>query len=349
MPSSFARLVTPQALSLYALLAALFAFCSEALLWNRPEPRSIPALGLVSVGYLAAAAVLTDMMARYRVQTFTGLMAVAGLYGMINGLTLNPDTALIDVPRTLITRVLGAHTLMGVLALSAFVALQLGLRGRGRRALLLILFALLGIGWGAWARWNDAGGGAATYNSTPAFALEPIIAGAVLIALAAGCWRWHRAVTGVRPPPPPAGKALIDPAAPYKLTPGGYALAAAALGVNLAYHLANAHVDSVSLTILIVLIGFVGSILWFQTRKKGLSLIDGIDAGTEPPGYWIAAALIVLVSAAFAHQLARQPDAGDPVAWFGALFTTAGVVWLPALTLIIGARALGRRARSLRL
>ncbi|MFN8528347.1 MAG: hypothetical protein U0670_07035 [Anaerolineae bacterium] len=340
---------TLKAPMLRLLLALILALCSEILLWIDPANRTIIGAGVLLAGYWALAGLLIDWLTRYRVQSFFGLLATAGLYGMLNGLLLNPQMALIDVPRTLLTRVMGAHTLMGLLALSIFIALQLGLRGRARRALLLIAAAGLGIGWGGWARWSGAGIDVSTYNAAPPFGLTPILWGAFACLLIGLIWIAKRRATGSETAAPPTPAALIDTTAIYKLSPLGYFLAIALLTLNGVLHLNDGTLDSLSLSIIGALIVFTWSILWYQTRKKGTSIMEQIDAGREPLLYWLAVALLLLIGGAIGYQLARLPETGDPVAWFGAIFTAFGLVWLPAVTLVVGSRAIARQARALKL
>ncbi|MBZ0287452.1 MAG: hypothetical protein K8I30_07545, partial [Anaerolineae bacterium] len=126
-------------------LAAALLFGSEILLWNDPPLRSALDWLVLAVGYLAISAALLDLGVRCRVRELFGLIVLAGIYALLNGLLLNPQTALFDVPRTLITRVLGAHTLVGLLML------LLSLSRFTRRYALAA--AVVGLAWGVWVRW----------------------------------------------------------------------------------------------------------------------------------------------------------------------------------------------------
>ncbi len=329
--------------ALHLFLALLFAFGSEIILWIDPFAHPFHEWILLAIGYWALAAIILDWLARYRVMTFFGLVAAAGVYGMLNALLLNPQMALIDIPRTLITRVMGAHPLMGLLALAVFSGMMLGIRGRVRRVILLILFALLGVGWGGWARWSGAGTIADSYGVTPAFDAILIVIGGVMIAAIAAAWWFWRSRTPLLTETIPPGKS------PLKLSPLAYVIALGGLAVNGIYHAANGHFDSTAFTIIITLVIFVWAILWFSTRKKGIALVERIGGESDPPLYWLVCALVLLAGGVIGFNLARQPDAGDPAAWYGVIFTAAGLVWLPALMLVVGGRAMGRRARSLRL
>ncbi|MBC8171837.1 MAG: hypothetical protein H7X77_09190, partial [Anaerolineae bacterium] len=108
------------------LLAVTLFFGSEILLWTNLSGRSASDWLLLSPGYLALSTLLLDFIVRYRVRDLPGLMTIAGLYGLLNALLLNPDTTLFDIPRTLVTRVTGAHTLLGLEMLILFLALTGG-------------------------------------------------------------------------------------------------------------------------------------------------------------------------------------------------------------------------------
>ncbi len=70
------------------LLAALLAFGSEIGVWTMPTTRSPLDWALLVIGYVALSALLLEIAARYRLRDIFGLMMLAGLYGMLNGLIL---------------------------------------------------------------------------------------------------------------------------------------------------------------------------------------------------------------------------------------------------------------------
>ncbi len=333
-------------LTVTLLLAALLAFCSEIVLWIDPPARSLVEWVLLVVGYVALAGLLIDIMARYRIGTFFGLIAVAGLYGLINSLILNPQMALIEMPRTLVTRVLGAHTLMGLLALAIFFGLLIGFSGRTRRLIMLIAVAALGFAWGGWSRWSGGAGGA-VYEVTPELSLTPTAIALVFLCLIAAAWLFVRRAMADGSIPAPR---VVDKAARYRLNRVGIVLMLAAFLLNLGYHLPRGDIDGISAVIIGILIAVVWVILWYQKRKKGAAVLESLDSvQREPPLYWLIAAVIFLLSGVLGHHLPRAAQTGDVIAWLSALFTAFGIVWLPALTLVIGARAWSRQARAMKL
>jgi hypothetical protein len=117
------------------LMAALLLFGSEILLWIDPPARAFTDWLLLVVGYVALGALVLDLAARYRIRSVYDAMLVIAIYALCAGLLLNPQTALADFPRTFMTRVLGAHGLLGLEMFGLFLALTNGTGRRTRRLL----------------------------------------------------------------------------------------------------------------------------------------------------------------------------------------------------------------------
>src|SRR5512134_3791736 len=116
-PSRFATL------PLRLLLAALLAYGSEVLVWTNPPGRPLLEWLLFAPGYLVLASILLDFVVRYRVRDLFGVLILAGFYSLSAALLLNPESMLIDMPRTLVTRVMGAHGLLAAEMIGLFLAL----------------------------------------------------------------------------------------------------------------------------------------------------------------------------------------------------------------------------------
>lgn len=313
----------------HLLLATLLAFCSEVGLWTNPPARSAFDWLLLAFGYGALAGLLLELAERFRVRDAFGVLLLAGIYGMLNGLLLNPHSALVDTPRTLITRAMGAHGLAGLFALALFFGLFGALRAR--RGLVLAIVALvIGVGWGAWAHWSPF-----VFDAQPQTAPETLLlyaaAGAVIVVLA---------LLAARRQPPPAS---------YRLTPRGWAFTLLVLISLALIHGLRGDIDGFSLVALVTLSAFSIIILWFHQRKKGGTLLDAL--ASEKPG--IAALLLMLVAfaagGAFGYSLPRGTGSDDPIALIVALFTAYGLIWLPAVSLVLGSRAFSRLSRGMKL
>ncbi len=319
--------------SVRLMLAALLAFASEIVLWTNPPARTPLDWIMLALGYPALSALLLEIAARYRLRDAFGVLTLAGVYGMLNGLILNPDSALIDVPRTLITRAMGAHAAAGLVALALFLALTGG-KPRSRRGLIVMIVLALGIGvaWGTWARWSPL-----VFSNQPETELWLLLLyagiGVGLIALALFLTR-------------------RVPAAPLdlRLDARGWAFTLIVLGGLLVIHLLQSEIDALSLSIIVTLTVFSVMIIWFQKRSKGATLLDGI--GSRPPSARLMAVVMVAfaLAGAVGYSLPRGSEAAsDPLALISALFTAFGLIWLPAVSIVLGARAFSRQARAMNL
>ena len=318
--------------SLRLLLAALLFFCSEILLWTNPPGRNLLDWLLLLFGYVALSALLLEIAARYRLRDVYGLLMLAGVYGMANGLILNPQSALIDVPRTLLTRAMGAHAFAGLIGLTLFFGLANGnLRSRRTLIVALILAMIVGIGWGTWAHWSPVEF-AALSESTPGILALVTGIGIVLIGLALF-----------------AVQRCAQPAPHLRLEARGWAFTLLTLVILLVIHLLQGAVDLLSLVVIITLSVFSIMIIWFQERKKGATLLDHL-ARKRPA--WGSLALIIVgfgLAGAVGYGLPRGDMDTDPLALISALFTAYGLIWLPAVSIVLGARAFSRQSRAMRL
>lgn len=318
------------------LLATLLAFCSEILLWTSPPARSLLDWLLLALGYLALSALLLETAARFRLRDIFGLLTLAGIYGLLNGLLLNPQSALIDIPRTLITRAMGAHAFAGLLALALFFGLLGGSLRSRRLGVTLVLALLIGVGWGAWARWSPP-----TFSTGSETAPETLLLyTAIGVALIAFALILVRRATA---------PSVVPPSSSFRLDPRGWAFTLIVLFGLLIVHLLRGEIDPLSLVIIPTLAIFSAAILWFQQRKKGTTLLDALNAPTPD---LVSLTLIVVafaIGGALGFTLPRGESSSDPLALIGALFTAYGLVWLPAVSLVLGARAFSRQARAMRL
>ncbi len=296
----------------------MLTFGSEIMLWTNPPGRTALDWLILAVGYLALSAILLDLVVRYRIRDLFGLMALAGVYGLAAGLLLNPQTALVDVPRTLITRVMGAHTLMGLAMLALFLKV-----GNLRRTSLIVV-AVAGLAWGMWVRWLPT----LADSIAPETSLTTMLVyGAVgILLIIALLYR-----SGFSPNN-------------LQLSLFEWIVTAAALIAILLMRLSAGNIDSLSLVIIVILIAFCVMMLWFQKREKGTMLLDKRIFEHLP----IVAPLLFLGVGIVGYSLPFNAD-GEQLAFIVGLFTAFGLVWLPTVSLVMGVRANRKLTRQRRL
>ncbi len=307
------------------LLAALLALAFEVVLWPQTPTRDAIDLAAALFGYLALAAALLDLIQRERVHNLIGLMALAGLAALAAGLLIHPRVALENAPLTIITRMLGAPTAAALAALLVWLALA-----RGRLTLTLFVVALLaGATWGLYGRWFPSVlDPAAPETPLGTLLLATSVVLAVVALLAAGLRR--------AAPTPDA----------LRLSAAGWTAVTLVLGGLLVLRLAQGLLDPLSLTIVAALMAFTGLILRLYRRKRDVTLIErALPPGPLHPTLLLAAAVFVAAGIA-TYGLPRLEGDADPLGLLGTLLIAFGVAWLPALSLVVGGRALIRQMRA---
>lgn len=316
------------------LLALALAYGGEVLLWTNPPGRTLPDIGLLAVGYLAIATLLLDIFARYRVRDFWGVMLLAGLYGLLNGLLLNPQTALYDVPRTLITRTMGAHTLLGLEMLVLFITLLDG-RTTRRRWILLVGSLAVGLAWGVWV-------GLSPLQTDVNYGIVPLetmlivgIGGIILL-----CGLYLLTVYRIR-------GATFTPDA-FVLPLGGLLGLLLILAVLFFIRVLQNQLVGVSVVMVAIVLGLTFAILWNRKNTKLPTYSENLSPIAPLSPLWlILSALFVLATGIFAYNL---PIIGTTdlnqlsVVVFG--FTLYGLSWLPFVSLVLGVRAYIRQIAS---
>jgi hypothetical protein len=314
------------------LLAVILGFGSEVLLWTNLTGRSTGEWLLLVPGYLALSTVLLDLLARYRIRDLAGLMTLAGIYGLLNALMLNPNTTLFDVPRTLVTRVTGAHTLLGLEMLILFLTLTGG-NIRSLRWVLLIGAAGVGLAWGTWVRWSP---GQADVPPAPISIEGMLLAGAVGVSLIALLtWQVYRR------------GATLTPAAMILDLREGLVVAIVLLALIL-IRLAQNTLNTPAIFLITVLSGLCFAIIWFRKGTKHTPIIDYHLPVHRLPPIWMGLAIgILLWTGIFAYSLPllELPNF-DQLTFVIYGFTLYGLAWLPAVSLFIGLRAYIRQVQA---
>lgn len=307
-------------------LAALLLFGSEILLWNDPQSRTIFDWILLAIGYIALSSIVLDLGVRYRVRDVFGLMLLAGIYGLLNGAILNPQTGLLEVPRTLVTRVLGAHTLIGLGVLALFIHF-----GQVNRWTYHII-RIVAVAWGLWVRWIST-----LEDTVSAYVLlEPMLGyGLAFMSLIAVCSllakRFARNVT-------------VDSLRLSKLEWG-----IVLLTLGLLWLRNTNQFDMFALTIVAVLTTFCVLLLWFQKRERGGTLFDSAVPIQVSVLFIIINIVGVVFLGLFGYVISSAIPGitADVLTVYVALFTAFGVVWLPTVSLVMGIRAYRKLTRQM--
>lgn len=311
------------------LLTVLLALGSEIVLWSNPIGRPVQDWPLLLAAYLALGAVLLDLLVRYRARDLFGILPLAGVYGLMWSLLLNPQAALVEMPRTLLTRVMGAHALLGLAMIGLFLALA---RVTGHRSLLAV-GALCGLAWGIWVRWlplfSDLAGSAVALATMLACGAAAL---AALLVVWAAARRWSNGMEPARLLLPLWQRLLL------------MLLAALLLTIRLNAGL----VDPLPAVIIVVLVAYCWLLLWFQKREKGRWLLDQPLRLLPIIPTGLLGTLLFLGAGALGYNLPFDAR-GEQLAVLIGAFTAFGLVWLPTVSLVIGVRAYRKLTRQQRL
>jgi hypothetical protein len=320
--------------SLRCLLAACLLLGSEILLWTNPPGRTIVDWLLLVPGYIALASLLLDLILRYRIRNLIGTMLLSGIYGLLTSLLLNPQTTLIDLSVTLVTRVMGGHALLGLEMIGLFLALLGGTRRA--RYLLLAGSGIVGLAWGFWVRWFPV------LDERPygevSLATMLVYGAAVVMVIAL-----TRAIA-IRQ------AAQLSPEE-VRLSRREWSLLLLVLLALFIVRLVQGTVDTASLIAIPALVALCVVILWFRKSDRPGTLLDRRIPPRPLPLVWL------LITAGFlffmgilAYNLPYIEAANLNQLTFIILgFTAYGMGWLPLVCMILGVRAAGRLTRERRL
>lgn len=317
--------------SLRLLLAGLFLFTSEILLWLNPQDRTVTDWLVLIPGYIVLGVVVLDLASRYRIRDLYDTMALAAIYGLANAFLLNPDSALVDFPRTIATRALGGHGVMGLFAFGLFVTLT----GGGRYRLHLFGMAVnVGFAWSVWVRWSPE----LSERISQPISLETMFlyAGVIVAGL---CVLFAVAIATRKGTAPPD----------LRLSPLGMAILGVVVMVIFILRAVQGLLDAESLLPMIALIVLAWAMLWFRHDARGNAMLDAHIPLRPLSPVWVGVALMIFsATAILVYNLPLVTILGiNQLLVVDYVLAAAGFAWLPFLAAVIGLQAFERQYRRL--
>lgn len=317
------------------LLALLLMFGSEILVWTNPVGRSLVDWVLLLPGYGVLGVVLVDLTVRYRVRDLFGALILTGIYALAAALVINPASTLNDFPRTLVTRVMGAHALIAAEMIGVLLALTRP--AADTRRWLLVGCVIVGLAWGIWVRsWpQDQGFGVVSLAMMLGFGVGAL--GLIAVYLYGIVPRMSQ----------DAPNGLTD----LCLTRRGWLMVSVVLVLLLVIHFVQGQLDLGGLILCPLLMVLCWGILWFRGRKQGDTLLDGsvLLHPVSPTTFGWAAGVFLAVGV-FGYNLPIiQMGKFTPFTLIGLGFTAYGLAWLPTVSLVLGVQGYLRQLATRKL
>jgi hypothetical protein len=312
------------------LLAVILFLGSEILLWSNPLGRSFLEWMLAISGYLLLAVLLLDLMVRCNIRDLFGLISLAGIYGLFNGLLINPYIVFAVVPDTLVTQAMGAHSLLGLEMLVVFLALTGGYQ-KTLRWLLIGGATVVGLAWGTWARWSSL---------LPEMVI-PVVPQETLLMMAAGVIVLIFVLLRL------AYRYAAD------LTPPGVLMSKREWMVFtplfcLLIFIRQDFVTTPVLVIIALILGINGAILWFRLDTKlPILLVHHLPIQPLPPVWLLLTTMVLFSTGLFSYNLPLINPEGIHQLTFVILgFNLYGFAWLPFISMVLGVRAYSRQVQA---
>jgi hypothetical protein len=327
----FPKTLSPWYLRLF--LAVLFLFGAEVLLWVNPLHRAPSEWLLLVSGYIALAALVLDLATRYRIRDVYDVMTLLAIYGLLVGLLLYPRTGLAEVPDTIINRVLGGQSLIGLEMFGLLLALTGGHNQRYRR-LMLPASLWLGFYWGVWGRWSSVFNPTLYPQATPIETMLLIVGVSIAVILGLFALTTRRI------------KHLTPPDWRLSVIEWG-AVSVTLLLLFLIRASQNVISDGALVLVLVLIIVCLGT-LWFRRQERGQMLLDAHLPPTSLDGRWLTLALLIFVgSGVLAYHLPLVELFGlNQYSLMTLGFALVGLVWLPLIAAVRSVQALDRQSRT---
>lgn len=313
------------------LLAALFLFGSEILLWHNIQHDGVVAWLIHIAGYLLLSTLVIDIAVRYRIRDVYDAMVLIAGYALLHSLIISPELGWQRIPDTLLTRIIGAEALTALILWGIFLSL---LRGDIRKYHFLLLGGTfwLGFYWGTWMRWTPELRG--TLEALPltelftyaGIAFLPVI---LLYALTIRFAREQRPTD-------------------YLLTSLEWGIALIVLFLLFLYQAILGTITIGAWIVSAILLLLCWLILWFRRDEVQISMLETHFPLKPLHPLWIALAVLVFVAATiFAYLLPLVELAQFNQLWLMELgFFAVGTFWLPLVATVLAMRGMDRAMRE---
>lgn len=311
-------------------LALLWAIGGEVLAWSFPPDRALFDWILIAAGYIALAYALCDLAVRWNLRDLYGVAALGGLAALLHALLFNPQMALVEIPRTLVTRALGAQ---GILLMGMLLAWLILLGILPLRRLMLPIAVIMGLCWGTWVRYAPI----LTDLHAPVIGQDAFVVIGVGCALAIAV----TAYTGDR----------LPAVTPSRLTLDNYEAGfVAAVVIALLYRqFDQVSVDAAARGAVVGLIGICLAMQWF--RKDSTRSYFARDTKVRPDWPLVTGSLIAFLmcaAVAFSTPIVGS-EAFNQLSVVVLIFGIFGLTWLPGVAAILGLRAVLREVSATQL
>lgn len=313
------------------LLAILLFFGSEVLLWTHFLQYTGVDWLLRIVGYSVLSIFVLDLAVRFRIRDIYDAMVVCAMYGVLASLLITPTISYASFPRSLLTRVMGGHTLLGFEMWGLFLVLTAG-KNHHYRLLLLGAAAWVGFYWGIWMRWTPEFG---TLFNTVSLQTMFISAAAFLAVALIIYFISTRFNVNLEP---------HDLQLP---NPQWWLLFIVMLALFLyQFYIVEVSVVPVVITSLVLFVCW--SIIWYRRENEGDTLLDSHLPIKPLSLLWIILALIIFVVATLlSYHLPLVGTRAVNQLWLMEMgFAAVGMLWLPIVASVLAMRGLDYQMRT---
>lgn len=313
------------------LLAALFLFGGEVLLWTGISHYTLVDWLLRLVGYTALATMVLDIAVRYRIRDVYDVMVVCAMYGLLASLLITPTVSFAKFPDSILTRVLGGHTLLGFEMWGFFLVLTAG-HNRRYRLRMLGVALWLGFFWGIWMRWTPEFGTLFEAVSLPTMFM--VAAGFCMAALLI-----NAVVTRISLSTEPLDMRLS------RLQWIGLVVVLFAL---FGYQFFVVRISVWAVVVVALLLVVCWGVIWFRREAEGKMLLDDHFPMKPLSLLWIMLAAALFTGATlFSYHLPLVGTRAINQLWLMELgFGAVGTLWLPLVAAVLAIRGIDYQMRT---